>query len=168
MILGFLPLSKGSRACRKSATACGSLSGDEDSRRSYPLATRCVTRLIDVTGYIRQVFDACCMCEVWSLCSGCRWVGSIGATIALEVVMAMIVYALVRRWCEHHCLDRRVTQRVSCLRAGSSADGCGARSRRAVPVRVADECKVPSRSDSGGENTRKARETEARGIRKQL
>ena len=50
MILGFLPLSKASRACRKSATACGSLSGDEDSRRSYPLAARCVTRFIDVTG----------------------------------------------------------------------------------------------------------------------
>ena len=31
MILGFLPLSKGPRACRKSATACGSLSSDEDS-----------------------------------------------------------------------------------------------------------------------------------------
>jgi len=50
MILGFLPLSKGSRACGKSATACGSLSGDEGSSRSYPLATRCVTRFIDVTG----------------------------------------------------------------------------------------------------------------------
>lgn len=70
--------------------------------------------------------------------------------------MAMIVCALVCRW----CLDRCVTQWVNCLRAGSSADGCGARSRRAVPVRVADECKAPSRSESGGENKRKARETE--------